>query len=357
MGTTTLIEWTDHTFNAWIGCTQISPGCANCYAKTDAPARIARSRRDNPIELWGDAGARQIAKDWSAPLTWNRKAREEGVRRRVFCLSQGDVFEDRGDLIAPRARLWELIAETPHLDWLLLTKRPENASRLASLAALHAWDGGGPDAPTWLPNIWLGTTVENQKMADERIPHLLSVPAKVRFLSCEPLLEEVDLSKWLAIRSVCTRCDEEFEGHVDECPEHGDQLLTCYPHEHPHDGADEHGIAPIQWVIIGGESGRKARPCDVTWIRDLVEQCKVAGVAAFVKQLGAHPYDGRDANGPHDGEDAPCGIVSGDGDRYWFWLEHPDSTMHKQRDRKGGDPDEWPEDLRVREFPHMEVTS
>lgn len=237
MGQNSTIEWTDHTFNPWEGCQIVSPGCAHCYA-------AARDRRLHGGAHWKHGGPRLFHSDayWREPLKWDRAAAVEGVRRRVFCASLADVFEDRADLVAPRARLFALIRETPHIDWLLLTKRPENAARLWGEA--HRADPvcHGIGIP-WPHNVWLGTTVEDQQRADERIPHLLAVPAVVRFLSCEPLLGPVDLDRWI-----------------------GPQLL--------------------HWVIAGGESGRGARPMHPAWARSLRDQCTAAGVAFFFKQWG-----------------------------------------------------------------------
>lgn len=290
MGEITAIEWTDHTFNAWIGCAKVSAECKHCYAEVETFARRERARG---LELWGANAARHVTSDanWKKPRAWNRAAEKAGVRRRVFCSSMSDVFEDRKDLDLPRARLWKLIRETPWLDWLLLTKRPEDAARLWQMAALAAQELDiKNDAPAWLPNIWLGATAGTQETADERIPHLLRVPAAVRFLSCEPLLGEVLLHKWLAGAG-----------------------------QWPADAA-----GGIDWVIGGGESGPGARPCDIAWLRSLRDQCAAAGVPYFNKQLGARP------------EMSP-GPIS------WPCTEP-----------KGGDPDEWPKDLRVREHPLME---
>jgi protein gp37 len=196
----TTIEWTatrqlggtvlpGYTFNPWIGCAKVSPACTNCYAEVETPARVSRAKG---VELWGPKAARQVtsASNWRKPLAWNRAAAEAGQRRKVFCASLADVFEDRPDLHAPRQRLGELIAQTPNLDWLLLTKRPENLDRL--IVADRLWDHDNP-----LSIVWLGVSVEDQRYAEERIPLLLGVPASVRFLSCEPLLEALDLRAWL----------------------------------------------------------------------------------------------------------------------------------------------------------------
>ena len=322
------IEWCDHTFNPWRGCTKVSPGCAHCYAAREA-VRFPSIRG-----TWGDSGTRIVAVPdaWKAPVKWNRRARaaidswqiasdtwggeaamvDAGFikprRPRVFCASLADVFEDwKGQLrfsadIAPdgyvrarwdgrqmvrefeasadeqglalatmdnaREELFRLIEATPYLDWLLLTKRPENVMRMVP----EHWREAFP------PNVWMGTTVENQDMANKRIPELLKIPAKVRFLSCEPLLGHVDL---------CTVFDiwwNQTEGmwYRDDSPS------TC---------VDQHGQinveatrrqnrSGIHWVIAGGESGPQARPMHPIWAQSLREQCQNAGVPFLFKQWG-----------------------------------------------------------------------
>lgn len=258
MSTTSKIEWTDHSFSPWYGCAHASPGCAHCYAEAWAD-RFGKA-------VWGTSGTRVRAADstWRHPLSWQRTAARDGVRRRVFCAHYCDLFEDH-PLIDPawRAGVWALIERTPSLDWLLLTKRPQNAVRMVP-----------PDwLTTWPANVWMGTTAEDQRRANERLPVLLTLPAPVRFVSAEPLLEPLDLTPWLG---------------------------------------------GLHWVIAGGESNQSApaRPCNPEWIRSIVRQCQAAGVAVFVKQLG----------------DNTGGLIH---------LRH----------RKGGDMDEWPADLRVREIP------
>ena len=227
-------------FNPWWGCSRVSPACQHCYAETFAH----RYGHD----IWGKDSDRRFFGDkhWNEPLRWNRKAEADGVRRRVFCASMADVFEARADLDEPRARLWELIAETPWLDWLLLTKRPasvhalaparwfvepgnllcEACSGSASLPLGTTCNEHEPRMTGWPANVWIGTTVEDQQRADERLPLLRSIPARIRFLSCEPLLGPLDLD-----------------------------------------------LTGISWVIVGGESGPGARPMDPQWVRTLREQC------------------------------------------------------------------------------------
>jgi protein gp37 len=224
----TKIAWCASTFNGWIGCTKVSPGCQHCYAETMMDKRYGRVK-------WGPDGTRKRTSEdnWKKPRAWDRKAKAQGVRQRVFCSSLADVFEDRPELVPWREDLWELIRETPNLDWLLLTKRTENIA-----AMLPA--GGSP------PNVWLGTTVENSAAARKRIPILRSIPATVHFLSMEPLLEPIpDL---------------------------------------PLDG--------IEWVIVGGESGAGWRPMDLYWVREIRDRCQDEGVPFFLKQTsGFHPEE------------------------------------------------------------------
>jgi protein gp37 len=219
------IEWTHHTFNPWWGCVKISPACKYCYAEAWA-RRVGN-------DVWGANAPRRFFSDshWKQPLKWNEEAERDGERRRVFCASMADVFEDRRDLDPWRARLWELIDETPSLDWLLLTKRPECIGDMV------------PWGIRWPSNVWLGTTAEDQASADDRIPALTAYKAAVLFVSCEPLLGPLDLRKWL-----------------------------------------KPGM--LHWVIAGGESGAKARPMSPAWPRSLRDQCVHAGVAFHFKQWG-----------------------------------------------------------------------
>ncbi len=234
MGTNSKIEWTDHTFNPWRGCQKVSPGCDHCYAE--------RMAKRNPPALgeWGPDGERVIASDayWQQPRRWNKQAERDGVRRKVFCGSMMDVFEDREELRTARGELLSLVRATPRLDWLLLTKRPQDIKHLWDQAATDFGDLSllGVDR-----RVWFGVTVENQAAAGDRIPIVVKVPAAVRFLSMDPLLEMVDISAWLPL---------------------------------------------IDWVIVGGESGPQARPMHPDWVRSLRDQCQAAGVPFFFKQWG-----------------------------------------------------------------------
>jgi len=297
MAANTKIEWAHHTFNPWIGCSKVSPGCKHCYAEV-------QNRRFKKAE-WGPNGTRVRTSKvmWDEPPRWNRKAvKAEGETPRVFCASLADVFEPRAELKPWRHDLFDLIFKTQSLNWLLLTKRPQHARELI----YEALECDIPDLPgphilecepfgEIFPNVWIGTSVENEATAAERIPELLSIPdVTVRFLSVEPLLEEIDLFHWL--QSTDTR-------------------------------------PAVDWVIIGGESGSGGRPCNVKWIRSIVAQCLKAGVPCFVKQLGVKPID-------DDPEGSRCPQMTRIYER-----------RIKLNDSKGSDPDEWPLDLRVRQVP------
>lgn len=269
MGEVSKIQWTHATFNAWWGCSKVSPGCANCYAE-------AFSKRTG-FNIWGKNAPRRFfgAKHWAEPVKWNRDAMRDGERRRVFCASMSDVFEDISTMQASewekvedaRFKLFDLIEATPALDWLLLTKRPQN---IRPLIPCH-WREGLP------PNVWVGTTVEDQRRAVERIPILCQVPASVRFLSCEPLLGDIDFP------AACETLAE----------------------------------IPLDWVIVGGESGPGSRLMEPAWAKRIIDDCQTAGVPVFAKQTGA--------------------ILA----RHWGLKDS----------HKGGDPDEWPAWMRIREFP------
>ena len=250
MAENTKIEWADHTFNPWTGCTKVSPACDHCYAEGWA-------KRSGHVK-WGSGQPRRRTSDanWRMPLKWNREAERTGVRPRVFCASLADVFDNEVDP-AWRADLFKLIADTRNLDWLLLTKRVGNVMKMANEVAdmprlgshtghliAHQWRNGSPPK-----NVWLGATVVNQEEADRDIPKLLAVPAAKRFLSIEPMLSHIDIKSYL-------------NRHM------------------------EHAVLRIDWVIVGGESGPGARPMSPDWARSIRDQCEEAGVALFVKQMG-----------------------------------------------------------------------
>lgn len=319
------IEWTHHTFNPWRGCTKVSEGCANCYADT------LSKRNPKTLGIWGPNGTRVVAAEsqWKQPLKWNRSAvltcdecgnvyhselvgngddpvqrlwdfeclcgcsRYTPSRPRVFCASLADVFEDwdgplhradgsivtcsltglESDMNSARRRLFQLIDDTPNLDWLVLTKRPENIRRMwqtpESYRLLSQWygrdgfdkTGSQPERERYRPNVWLGTSVENQEQADKRIPELLKCRdlSPVLFLSCEPLLGPVDLHDYL------------WAGELPQTRK-----------------VDGKGI--VNWLICGGESGHGARPMHPEWARSLRDQCQAAEVPFLFKQWGEHCY-------------------------------------------------------------------
>lgn len=252
----TKIEWADHTFNPWWGCTKISPACDHCYAA----ALDKRTGGDH----WGanQQRKRTSAKNWLEPVKWNKQAEaffaEHGRRQRVFCASMADVFDNEVD---PqwRSDLMALIDATPNLDWLILTKRIGNANEML-------FEVSGQDQ---IPaNIWLGATICNQEEADRDIPKLLAVPAAKRFLSIEPMLSAITLPRLCDAGSVP---GPSGVGGV-MCP-------RCY-------GLQLHGCLGVDWVICGGESGHGARPMHPDWARSLRDQCDTANVPFFFKQWG-----------------------------------------------------------------------
>lgn len=272
MAENTKIEWCDHTINWWIGCTKVSPACAHCYAE-------AMDKRFNREPHWGPDAPRAVR---LLPATreafrYQRRAEREGRRFKVFTNSLSDFFEDRSDLDGARLGALDVIRRTPNLDWLIRTKRPESIVSLLrrvvdicecheSLGELHDWifDWITPETTTVPPNVWIGTTAEDQACADKRIPSLLQVPAAVRFLSCEPLLGPINLG-----------------------------LLDC-----------RQGYTPtrdlLHQVIAGGESGAHARPMHPDWVRSLRDQCVEAGVPFLFKQWGE--FEDRGRHGPQAGD-------------------------------------------------------
>ena len=226
------IEWTDHTFNPWIGCTKVSDGCKNCYAESLMDKRWGKVK-------WGPQGQRQRTSEanWKKPLQWDRQAKAQGIRYRVFCASLADVFEGNDQVSDWRLDLFGMIKVTPNLDWLLLTKRPENITPMTRHVFRHDGLHRLPD------NVWIGTSVEDQAATD-RIWHLINVPARVRFLSMEPLLGPVEM--WSHLTT----------GEID-------------------------------WIIVGGESGHSARPMNAEWCSSIRNDCDHYGVSFFMKQGSA----------------------------------------------------------------------
>jgi protein gp37 len=279
VGKETHIQWTNYTWSPWLGCRKVSPCCDNCYI-SETPALRFRGLKHGKDRI------RTSESYWREPLVWNKKAAAFQMRQYAEGLepSRPRVFPslcDPFDFEVPdhwREDFFGLMGATQNLDWLLLTKRPKNTAQIVIVP---------------LPNIWLGVSVGCQADADRWIPVLMSIPAQIRFLSVEPLLEQVDLK---------------LEG--------------------------------IHWVIVGGESGRKARPCRVDWVRNVVNQCQEASVPCFLKQFGSNCIAGKCQGFPIQTKftqsqmEADLKVV----------FNHP----------KGGDPCEWPLDLQeVRQFPQL----
>lgn len=279
---TTTIQWTDETWNPVTGCTKISEGCRHCYIERTPAFRMHGRKFVN-----GTTGIQLHPDRLAQPLHWTKP-------RRVFVNSMSDLFHPAIDDEFICRVFGTMLAGKQH-QFQVLTKRPARMRHLMrhvifakDVAVYGNWDD--PIVPWPLPNVLLGTSVENQETANERIPILLQTPAAVRWISAEPLLGPVDLSRYL-----------------------GPQRLTL--------GRPCTVDRGLDWVIAGGESGPRARPCDVAWIRSILAQCHDAGVPCFVKQVGSRP------------------------------KFYPHCSMIALKDSKGGDMSEWPADLRVREWP------
>lgn len=346
MSENTKIEWCDHTFNPWVGCARVSPGCDHCYAE-------AWSRRAGNADLWQGARRRTSAANWRLPVKWNRRAElqhrawQEGLalfgvdeaeciargfikprRPRVFCASLADVFDN----LVPghwRWDLFRLIAATPYLDWLLLTKRIGNARAMLNSAASAALDEfvGSPvwDRAPW-PNVWLGATVVNQDEADRDLPKLLETPAALRWVSYEPALGPVDFTRLYGGISMCGAYDVKVDALTG-------RYAPAWSGRGPCLIGSSHQCARLDWIVVGGESGGGARPFDLGWAYRTVQHCREAGTAVFIKQLGANPH-AHQVYGTYSFSGQPA---------HFERLE-----LH---DRKGGDIAEFPIGLRVREWP------
>lgn len=379
------IEWTGETWNPVTGCTEASTGCRNCYARgmskrLGAMAKADRAAGRNP----GKKAAYELSVlddgRWSGVVQTVEDALTIPLRRKKpttwFVNSMSDLFWGvEADLKVARQRgvedpqpvpfefidrVFAVMTLCPQHTFQILTKRPERMEQyMLRRERNSAWmptRKSTDDAFKWktpsdrvyrevhhkprsreviergmiwpLPNVWLGTSVENQKAADERIPHLLKCPAAVRFLSCEPLLGPVELT-----------------GRIDGL------MILNGQHVKQTRISDDSEVAPnLHWIIAGGESGPGARPCDIGWIRSLVNQGKAAGVPVFVKQLGAVVH----WNGIQGG------YLDGTPNVWPKGTKHDEDVEHGKfrvclNDKKGGDPSEWPEDLRVREMPGVKA--
>lgn len=312
------IEWTHHTFNPWVGCTKISPACDNCYAE-------AWDKRYGGAH-WGAKAPRRrtTQQNWKQPLKWNAEAAAAGERHRVFCASLADVFDNK----APqewRNDLFDLIRATPHLDWLLLTKRPQNIAKMLP----KDWGAG------W-SNIWLGTTVENQTEAQKRIPALLAVPAKLHFLSCEPLLSALDLTILDADDGEITPLTSvPWSMIVDHWRDTSDNWKDEFCDWYGLESVPTTGIAQpaLGWIICGGESGSNARPMHPDWARSLRDQCAAAGVPFFFKQWGAWA----------PGECCQPQTKTEEGAWWWNdqWCSTPVTLREAEEMHRENEPDLW----------------
>lgn len=273
MGEQTNIEWCDATLNLWWGCTKVSQGCKNCYAENLSDQRFGKG-------AWGPSGTRQEVKSWRTTLNKiSKRAKAENRRLKVFCQSMSDTFEGPETMGGVNSENWKLVSrlreellkaidEHLELDFLVLTKRPENIELY------------GPPLLDWVPpNLWLGTSVEDQETANARIPLLLNVPAAVRFLSMEPLLGPVELKDYFY--ADCDHC-EGLGGYYPSDPQEEEDCPRCEGFCKDKDEL----LEEIHWVIVGGESGPGARPMHPDWVRSLRDQCKEAGVPFFFKQWG-----------------------------------------------------------------------
>ncbi len=254
----TKIEWADFSFNPWLGCTKVSDACDNCYAESWA--------KRSGLVTWGAGQPRRRTSEanWRKPLAWDRKAAAAGKPRRVFTGSLCDWADN--EVPAPwRDDLWRLIGRTPHLIWMPLTKRPKIAADL--LATPDYLENLGLDYEAVMARVWIGMTAEHQSALEAGVGHLLRIPAAVRFLSCEPLLGPVDVTRYMG-EAICGST------HVRK----GESFERCDLTGNPCQG--------IHWIIAGGESGPKARPSHPDWFRSLRDQATAAGVPFFFKQWG-----------------------------------------------------------------------
>ncbi len=322
------IEWTDASWNPVRGCDKVSAGCKNCYAETFAERW--RGIKGHPFEQGFDL--RIVPEKLDQPLRWKKP-------RKIFVNSMSDLFHEDipNEYIAA---VFGVMAACPKHTFQVLTKR---AARLPeffrwlerpTVLVTQPWSprlhcaveadklgikvGTVADPRAWpLPNVHLGVSAENQETADERIPYLLRTPAAVRWVSAEPLLGPIDFTRLTLL---------------EPRPPHGPGVYLNALTGHVA-GPDDVLDTRLSWVVVGGESGNGARPCDLAWIRSVVEQCKAAGMSAFVKQLGANlRWDP-------------------DGEQWWKGPHTHSDGSPRLAHRKGGDINEFPEDLRVREFP------
>jgi len=309
----TKIEWAHHTFNPWVGCQKVGPGCDHCYAEVaNGGAHAAK---------WGPHAerVRTRPRNWNFPAKWNTAAASAGERHRVFCSSLADVFDNHASILPEwRSDLARLIHDTPNLDWLLLTKRIGNADHMLR----EMFPGGTPR------NIWLGITVTGQDEADRDIRKLLEAKAEhnlpVAYLSMEPLLGPVDLTRVkfgaLSYQTGVHYHDVLRGGFWSPKP----FFRPSQPGEEMSHFTNASDLGSIDWVIVGGETGAEARPMHIKWVQALRDQCAAAETPFLFKQWG---------NWFPDGE------MDGSGAIYSGTRRENDSLFH-----------EWPDegDLSVR---------
>lgn len=350
MGAKTGISWTNATANVVVGCDRVSPGCTNCYAERLAATRLKHTDRYKGLAVIRDNGVPR----WTGNVRLVPKAIEQILRwekpRKIFLTAMGDPFhKELSDLEI--AVLFGVMAACRQHTFQVLTKRPERMVEwfknyevdriqettidwLSEHTEAELGCGSAFDPDDWpLKNVWLGVTAEDQKRADERVPVLLGVPAAKRFVSAEPLLEALDLSAWLdPIAIVCAIAHHRHTNHDCNGGGEGARCNGC--------GLDWENGRGLDWIIVGGESGPGARRFDIAWARSIVRQCADAKVACFVKQLGAVPVipesEWRKEGGRLICPGAPDGFA-----------------RLALQDKAGADPAEWPEDLRVQNFPKV----
>ncbi|HAO12140.1 MAG TPA: phage Gp37/Gp68 family protein [Planktothrix sp. UBA8407] len=294
----TKIQWCDETINPIVGCSRVSPGCERCYAASAAKsARLQQFPQYQKVASWNGT-VELVPNQLDRPYEWKKG-------KRIFIGSMTDLFHEN----TPFSWLEEIMAmieETTQHTYQILTKRPERMIEFFDWYSRRCSDESIGDIKWRMPdNIWLGVSCENQAMADKRIPLLMQIPAKVRFLSCEPLLEPINLSKFLPIE-----WSEIAEDWIESWPGIGSYNANDYP----------------SWVIVGGESGAGSRACHVDWLRDIASQCQSAKIPVFIKQLGNNAIATR--------------------------TDHTGNYKLKIKDRKGSDILEWFEDLRIQQFPN-----
>lgn len=319
----TKIEWTDYSWPIINGCRRKSAGCENCYAERLAATRLVQTDKYKGLAVMTASGPRWTGETrlWEPELTAPLKLKKPS---RIFVADMGDLFYE-GVSDEDIDKVFAVMALCPHHVFQVLTKRAERMQAYVSRDPEDRLDDICHEMPgsldeTWhypakwpLPNVHLGVSVEDQKTANERLPELLATPAVVRWASYEPGLGPIDFQE---IKSV-------IDGEWRPLLRH-----NVLAGEH-HCGGVFRETEKLNWIVVGGESGPGARPFDVQWARDTIAQCRAAGVPCFVKQLGSKPTT--------DHRTRPAGEAS-----YW-------PTVLKSK--KGGDWSEWPEDLRVREFP------